>query len=194
MRYLYCFAIIALAFCAPNAAHADLLLFASTPSSTNLQTGDQITLTISIQRTSTNPDFLIYSGGDFIISSGSNSTFEDRTYPFSIGSGGWIANPGPGETSARYAGGPIPPHIFFQAGDRLNLGTINLKAGSATGNFEITFSGIVQLDGSSLEIPTTSNPFSYTVSAVPEPSSMALLGCVTLGGYVIRRRRLRANA
>lgn len=194
MRYLYYFALVALAFCAPNAAQADLLLFASTPSSTDLQTGDEIVLTISVQRTSAAAGFIIYNGGDFTISSGSNSTFEDRTYPFSSGSGGWIANPGPGATTARYSGGPIPSHIFFNAGDTLSLGTITLRAGSATGNFQATFSGVNQLDGSFLPITTVSNPFSYTVSAVPEPSSMALLGCVALGGYVIRRRRRNANA
>ena len=191
MRYLYYFALVALAFCTSPGAKADLLLFASTNDSTDLLTGSEIQLTISIQ--STSAGLLIYNGGDFTISSGSDSTFESRTYPFS-GGGGWFPVPGAGETTAIYSGGPTPSHLFFNAGDTLDLGTINLKAGSATGNFEVTFSGITQLDSSFLPIDTTFNPFSYSVSAVPEPSSMALLGCVALGGYVIRRRRRNANA
>jgi hypothetical protein len=191
MRYLYYFALVALVFCTSNAAKADLLLFASTSDSTDLVTGGQMQLTISVQ--STSAGLLIYNGGDFTISSGSNSTFQNRTYAFS-GSGGWFADPGIGATTAIYSGGPTPPHLFFNAGDTLELGTIDLRAGSATGNFQITFSGIKQLDGSFLDITTTSSPFSYTVSAVPEPSSMALLGCVAFGGYVIRRRRLKAKA
>jgi hypothetical protein len=74
---------------------------------------------------------------------------------------------------------------------RLTLDT----TGATLGTYAISLteffarnSSFAAINGSALGVP------SYTIAAVPEPSSMALLGCVALGGYVIRRRRRCAKA
>lgn len=74
---------------------------------------------------------------------------------------------------------------------RLTLDTTGATVGTyniALTDFFAVASNFTQINGSALGVP------SYTIAAVPEPSSMALLGCVALGGYVIRRRRRNAEA
>ena len=74
---------------------------------------------------------------------------------------------------------------------RLTLNTTGATVGTyniALTDFVAVNSNFTQINGTALGVP------SYTIAAVPEPSSMALLGCVAFGGYVIRRRRLKAKA
>lgn len=76
---------------------------------------------------------------------------------------------------------------------RLTLDTTGATAGTyniALTDFFAVASNFSQINGSALGVP------SYTISptSVPEPSSMALVGCCAFGGYVIRRRRLKAKA
>jgi hypothetical protein len=71
--------------------------------------------------------------------------------------------------------------------------TLN-TASAVIGNYEMSFlafssssGGGDPINGSAFRVPT------YTISAAPEPSSIALVACVALGGYVIRRRRRSAS-
>ncbi|MFN7876165.1 MAG: PEP-CTERM sorting domain-containing protein [Pirellula sp.] len=74
---------------------------------------------------------------------------------------------------------------------RLTLDTTGATVGTyniSLADFFATDVNFSSINGSALGVP------SYTIAAVPEPSSMALLGCVALGGYVIRRRRRSVKA
>ena len=76
---------------------------------------------------------------------------------------------------------------------RLTLDTTGATVGTyniALTDFFAVASNFSQINGTALSVP------SYTISptAIPEPSSMALVGCCAFGGYVIRRRRLKAKA
>jgi hypothetical protein len=79
--------------------------------------------------------------------------------------------------------------------DRIVASVSLTTMGANVGGYSMSLSGLDAVDGGFNQIAVSSaGPLSYTIAAVPEPSSMALLGCVALGGYVIRRRRRNANA
>lgn len=180
------FAVLMAVAMVASQASANLLLSARGPGSANnveVAAGSEIQLTISLTAQSA---FILYNGGDFLIGSGSDATFGAANYDLA-GAGNWTAVPPEGGSSRFFTGGPAGTHIFFNAGDTLQLGRIVLRAGNAPGTYTTTFDQVLQLDSAFNPIPTQTSGFSYTVP-VPEPSSALLLGLATTG-LAIRRRR-----
>lgn len=179
-----CAFVLAVAMVAGQAS-ANLLLSARAAGGANnveLQFGQEIELTITATAQTA---FLLYNGGDFTINSGSSATFQAATYLLT-GAGGWTAVPPQGGPSRFFTGGPAATHIFFNAGDSLNLGRIVMRAGNTQGSFSTSFSDVAQLDSAFLPIPTQTSGFSYSV--VPEPSSAMLLSLAASGLAFFRRR------
>jgi hypothetical protein len=83
-------------------------------------------------------------------------------------------------------------------GERVEIARLKLRttgSGVQEGLYSMSFLSFAASSSSGL--PIVGTPFAvptYRLSAIPEPSSMALLGCIALGGYVIRLRRRNANA
>lgn len=177
---MLCAALLAVAMFASQAS-ANLLLSATGPAG-DLNPGQEVQLTV---RATAQSAFILYNGGDFLIGSGSDATFGTATYDLT-GAGSWTAVPPEGGTTRFFTGGPAGTHIFFNAGDSLQLGRIVLRAGNTPGSFTTTFSQVLQLDSAFLPINTTTAGFSYNV--VPEPSSAMLMGLAATG-LAFRRRR-----
>ncbi|MBX3421886.1 MAG: PEP-CTERM sorting domain-containing protein [Pirellulaceae bacterium] len=167
-------------------ASANVILQARGPGGSNnvtLAPNQTVTLTISLVAQSAPTT---YAGGDFRINSGSTATFHGTQYLLS-GAGLWTSSPPAGTTARFFTGGPLGTHTFSTVGSTLDLGTIVMQAGNVLATFSTNFTSVTQLDGSFQSLPVTLSGFTYTV-AIPEPSSMMLLG-VAAGGMVLRRRR-----
>ena len=73
------------------------------------------------------------------------------------------------------------------------VGTVTLATiGATPGNYLMDFRNATTLTSAFDTIPTTGSATSFTITAVPEPSSMALL-CVTGAAAWIYRRRAKKN-
>ncbi len=205
ITYVCCFL---LAVAVANVSKADLILRANSvagvptyqgpfggPNNVTLAPGEEVTLLISLEIA--NSAFQTYQGGDFTINAGGGGTFQPGPLDLLDGyPGGSVGNwflPDVEATSRSYSGGPngfqftTIPGIPNSAA-QLGVAAIVLRAGNVAGDYQATFSGVLQLDGAFLDIVTTSQPFSYSVGVVPEPSSAALLGLAACG-FVVRRRR-----
>lgn len=81
------------------------------------------------------------------------------------------------------------------------LATLTLStAGATAGNYQMLLNGIEVLDSNNGNIPfsfdNAGGIFNYSITAVPEPSSMALLGLTLAGVGVasrLRRRKVQAK-
>ncbi|MBX3423683.1 MAG: PEP-CTERM sorting domain-containing protein [Pirellulaceae bacterium] len=185
---------------AAGTADAALLLYVSAPPQNPvLNPGDEITLTIRIRPTSLNPDpddpdnnppLQSFNGGDFMIGAGGGGTFELATVPANNPIGGWTAVPAQGGVERFYTGGPANTVNFFNTNPATgrNMAFIVLKAGNVGGQFTTTFTQVNMLDAAFNVIPTSIEGFTYTVNAIPEPSSALLCG-LGVGGLALRRRR-----
>jgi hypothetical protein len=113
------------------------------------------------------------------------------------------SNPG-GFITGTFSNGPVGEVVFSTlSNSAVTLGTsdsllarvVLTTVGASLGNYSMSLSGLDAIDSGFNQIASSSaGPLTYSIAAVPEPSSMALLGCVALGGYVIRRRRRLAIA
>lgn len=178
-----------------GSANANLLLRVTPDSSVqNMTPGQEVRLVISLNWVS---GFQSYNGGDFMINSGSDSTFQATEFLIPPGPGtvgGWTAVPPAGGTQRFFTGGPTAPFTFSQTvipgltnGPTLTLGSIVLRAGNTAGSFSTFFTQVLQQDAGNVDIPNlqTAN-LSYSV--VPEPSSAMLLGLAASGLAFFRRR------
>lgn len=184
-----CVFLLAVAFVASQAS-ANLLLSIAGAGGVNnvdLLPGQEIELTVSLTVTSlpVAPPLVAWNGGDFMLNSGSDSTFQGAVYLLD-GAGAWTAVPPPGGTQRFFTGGPANTQFWFAVGNSATLGTITLRAGNTAGVYSTFFTEVLQLDSGFLPIPTATANFSYSV--VPEPSSAMLLG-LAASGLAFRRRR-----
>ncbi len=155
---------------------------------------------ILVRSTVANQSFL---GVDFTLtlseSNGSGGLFSSGVnvlFPNSSNPGGFI--------TGTFNNGPVSEVVFSTlANSAVTLGTsdsllarvVLTTVGANLGNYSMSLSGLDAIDSGFNQITSTSaGPLNYSIAAVPEPSSMALLGCVALGGYIIRRRRRAAIA
>lgn len=73
------------------------------------------------------------------------------------------------------------------------VGTVTLAtAGATPGNYLMDFRNVVTLTTGFQSIASSGSPTSFSITAVPEPSSMALL-CVAGAAAWVYRRRTRKN-
>lgn len=166
---------------------ADLLLSLTGPggsTSADLFEGDEVNLLLQLQATRS---FVLWNGGDVMVNTGSDSVFGAAVY-LPDGAGAWTAVPPEGSTQRFFTGGPAGTKIFFNAGETYDLGTIILRAGATPGSYSTFMTEVLMLDSAFLPLNVSLQNFSYTVSVIPEPSSMLLLG-TGLVGLVVRRRR-----
>jgi hypothetical protein len=115
--------------------------------------------------------------------------------------GGWFTDffAPPGDGTAGVFSAVITlgnPAVTIQATERL-LATATLSTvGAAEGTYVASLSGLELIDGGFNPIvvsPTSTLSVNYTISAIPEPSSMALAGIALAGiGYRIRKRRSKS--
>jgi hypothetical protein len=120
--------------------------------------------------------------------------------PVSSNPAGWF--PGsfdaPGATEAIFGTSAAPAITLPAANVESLLATVTLSTVGATeGTYTVSLRDILALNAAFQEIPSSplSPSINYTITAVPEPSSMALAGVVIAGlGYRWRRRSCELNA
>jgi hypothetical protein len=117
--------------------------------------------------------------------------------PASSNPAGWLAGSfdAPGATTANYST-LANTALNLQTSESL-LATVRLSTvGATAGTYTAFISDIASIDGGFNSIalsPSSTLSTTYTITAVPEPSSMALAGIALAGiGYRIRKRRSKS--
>jgi hypothetical protein len=188
------------------AARADVIfrVAQTTPASgTNLLNGNASAgvFSIFISSTTANQSLL---GVDFFVElsspGGQGGVLVAGTNDFLTGNvsnpAGWVGDPfaGAGTTSAFYANISLGAAFSIGTSETL-LATVTLSTvGAVDGTYSVNLSQVVAADGAFFEIPlspTSTLSTSYTIAAVPEPTSMALVAVVGLGALVRHRRRAK---
>lgn len=113
--------------------------------------------------------------------------------PASSNPAGWFEGSftAPGSTEASYSTSVAPAITLPAANIESLVATVTLSTVGATpGDYTLTLKDILALDNAFLAIPVSpTNPsLIYTISTVPEPSTVALVG-VALAGLGCRLRR-----
>jgi hypothetical protein len=187
---------------AANKSYADLVLrLAQTSPSGDLIVGLNNAATFSIFVTSTVSNQTL-GGLDMTLSLSSATGACGRMVagsndllPVSSNPAGWFDGTfdAPGAVEALYSTNAAPAITLPAAGTESLVATVRLSTVGATeGTYSVTLKDLLALNAGFLEIPSSpaSQSINYTISAVPEPSSMALAGVALVGfGYRLRRRR-----
>jgi hypothetical protein len=193
-RYVF---LVAILVSAPLRSHADILVSVAPVNSGPIVQGSTAVFDV-FARSNTGNQAFGYFAFDLIVTTPAGTPLTDAR-------GGRFTNP-----ATNLLGGfgwfqfdPIVPIAKFDGqssgsipsfGDtNTRVGTVTLAtAGATPGNYLMDFREVTTLTSGFQRITSSGSPTSFTITAVPEPSSMALL-CVAGAAAWVYRRRARRN-
>lgn len=199
MRVL--FGVVVLTFVSAR-AEADILLSAAPTTAGPIVTGNSVVFDIFARSTTGNQPFALF-GFDLVLTTPAGTPLTDArggrlTNPATnlLGGIGWLnlqdvaRNPAQALFDAQSGGA-----ILSFTDTNVRIATITLATPGATpGNYLMDFRNVVTLTSAFQNIAGTGTPLSYSITAVPEPSSMALLCIASALGYAYRRRKTSKQA
>lgn len=205
MRMVFVVALLALA---PMRANADILVSVAPVNAGPIVVGSTAVFDVFARSTTGNQPFGLF-GFDLIVTTTAGVPLTDsRGGHFAnpatnlLGGTGWFFQTNPAIASFDgQSTGSIPSF-----GDtNIRIGTVTLAtaarpagggfpalAAATPGNYLMDFRDVTTLTSGFVPIPGSGLTTSFTITAVPEPSSMALL-CVAGGAAWIYRRRAKKN-
>ncbi len=205
IRMVFVVAVLALA---PMRAHADILLSVAPVNAGPIVEGSTAVFEVFARSTTGDQPFGLF-GFDLIVTTSAGVPLTDSrgghfTNPATnlLGGTGWFFQTNPAIASFDgQSSGSIPSF-----GDtNIRIGTVTLSTAArpagggfpalpaaTPGNYLMDFRDVTTLTSGFQPIPGSGLQTSFTITAVPEPSSMALL-CVTGAAAWIYRRRTKKN-
>jgi hypothetical protein len=132
------------------------------------------------------------TGAGGLMVAGTNELLLASSNPAGFFAGSFDA---PGSFSANFSTILLGSAITLQPTESL-LATVTLSSvGATAGDYTVSLSGLDAVDGGFNQLAFSGSstlPNSYTITAVPEPSSMLLTAIAGVGFMIRRRRRLQA--
>lgn len=194
--------VLLMCVCICSTAKADMLMSIS-PASQTIQVGNSFLFTINL-RSDTDVvlggiDMLLFAGN--LNGTGSAGSFSSPTSIFfapAQNGGDWdVSTPGQAFYSRNVIGvaPTTPAGISLLANTTVSFATIRLNtAGAQTGTYNLGFdaSSFTALTPANVSVPLAGLGTTFTITAVPEPSTIALTAIGLVTGVCFQRRRKSA--